>query len=350
MSPVVNPDESPPRQPASQDEPGAGDGAVSDGAASDEAAAADFALRCTGLTKRFGERVAVDDVSFTIAPGESYGLLGPNGAGKTTTINLLCGLLRADEGTVEIAGRRLGSDPSVKAAIGYVPQEIALYPDLTGRENLRFFGRLYGLTGSLLDERIAAALETAGLADRADDRVDAYSGGMKRRLNIAAGLLHEPTLLVLDEPTVGVDPQSRNAILEHVAQLRSEGLAVLYTSHYMEEVEKLCDRVGIIDDGSLIAEGTTAELVAQLGETDRITLTVDGDPAPLHTAVAGVFGVDTATQTATGVQLLAQDGPRRLPALLAAAAGAEVAVTNVDVVRPNLESVFLHLTGKALRD
>ena len=315
-----------------------------------EAPAADYALRCTALTKRFGDRVAVDDVSFTIAPGESYGLLGPNGAGKTTTINLLCGLLEADEGTVDVAGHRLGSDPSVKSAIGYVPQEIALYPDLSGRENLRFFGRLYGLKGALLDERISAVLETAGLADRADDRVDAYSGGMKRRLNIAAGLLHEPTLLVLDEPTVGVDPQSRNAILEHVTQLRADGLAVLYTSHYMDEVEKLCDRVGIIDDGALVAQGTTAELVAQLGETDRITLTVDGDPTPLHSAVCRVFGVDKVTQTATGVQLLAQDGPRRLPALLAAASGARLSVTNVDVVRPNLESVFLHLTGKALRD
>ena len=310
----------------------------------------DAALRCTGLTKRFGERVAVDDVSFTIASGQSYGLLGPNGAGKTTTINLLCGLLEADEGSVTIAGRPLGAQPSVKAAIGYVPQEIALYPDLSGRENLRFFGRLYGLKGAQLAERITAALETSGLADRADDRVDAYSGGMKRRLNIAAALLHEPTLLVLDEPTVGVDPQSRNAILEHVAQLRADGLAVLYTSHYMEEVEKLCDRVGIIDDGVLIAEGTTDELVAQLGETDRITLTVDGDPSRLQSAVSQVFGVDNATQTANGVQLLAQDGPRRLPALLAAAAGAGVSVTNVEVVRPNLESVFLHLTGKALRD
>jgi ABC-2 type transport system ATP-binding protein len=308
------------------------------------------ALRCTSLTKRFGERVAVDDVSFTIARGESYGLLGPNGAGKTTTINLLCGLLKADEGTVDIGGRPLQSDPRVKAGIGYVPQEIALYPDLSGRENLRFFGRLYGLQGPALNDRIADVLDTAGLTERADDRVDAYSGGMKRRLNIAAGLLHEPALLVLDEPTVGVDPQSRNAILEHVAQLRHEGLAVLYTSHYMEEVEKLCDRVGIIDDGALIAEGTTDELVAQLGETDRITLTVDGDPTALVGAVSEVFGVDKVSQTATGVQLLAQDGPRRLPALLAAAAGQGVSVTNVDVVRPNLESVFLHLTGKALRD
>ena len=308
------------------------------------------ALTCTNLTKRFGDRVAVDDVSFEIAPGQSYGLLGPNGAGKTTTINLLCGLLKPDEGVVTVAGQRVGTSPKVKAAIGYVPQEIALYPDLTGRENLRFFGRLYGLRGAVLAGRIAEGLETAGLTDRADDRVDAYSGGMKRRLNIAAGLLHEPSLLVLDEPTAGVDPQSRNAILEHVAALRTEGLAVLYTSHYMEEVEKLCDRVGIIDGGKLIAEGTTAELVAALGETDRITLTAEGDPQRLLTAVSRVFGVGKATQVPSGVQLLAKDGPRRLPALLAAASGAGVTVTNVDVVRPNLESVFLDLTGKALRD
>ena len=306
-------------------------------------------LACEGLVKRFGERVAVDDVGFSIAPGESYGLLGPNGAGKTTTINLLCGLLRPDAGSVTISGMPLGK-PAVKANIGYVPQEIALYPELSARENLRFFGRLYGLRRDVLAERISAALETAGLSDRADERIDAFSGGMKRRLNIAAGLLHEPTLLILDEPTVGVDPQSRHSILDHVAQLQADGLAVLYTSHYMEEVERLCDRVGIIDDGRLIAEGTTAELVASLEETDRITLTTDAEPAVLFAAVEHIAGVTKTTATATGVQLLARDGPRRLPLLLGAAQHAGATVTNVDVVRPNLESVFLHLTGKALRD
>jgi len=206
-------------------------------------------LSCGNLRKTFGERVAVDDVGFTIAPGETYGLLGPNGAGKTTTISIVCGLLTRDEGTVTLQGRELDTGTvDVKAEIGYVPQEVAIYPDLTARENMRFFGKLYDLGGRELDARIGRVLETIGLADRADERTDAFSGGMKRRLNIGLGLLNEPTLLVLDEPTVGVDPQSRNAILDSVEVLAREGMAVLYTTHYMEEAERLCDRVGIFDE------------------------------------------------------------------------------------------------------
>ena len=223
-------------------------------------------LRCDGLRKSFGERVAVDGVGFTIAAGETYGLLGPNGAGKTTTISMICGLLSADAGEVEVAGHRLGADPlAVKASIGYVPQEVALYEDLSARENLEFFGRLYKLRGATLREKVGHALEMVGLATRADDRVGSFSGGMKRRLNIAAGLLHQPALLVLDEPTAGVDPQSRNAILQSVADLGRHGMAILYTTHYMEEAERLCDRIGIIDEGKTVAEGTRAQLVASWG-------------------------------------------------------------------------------------
>jgi ABC-2 type transport system ATP-binding protein len=308
-------------------------------------------LRCTDLRRSFGERVAVDGVSFSIAAGEAYGLLGPNGAGKTTTISMLCGLLEPDAGEVVVAGHRMGGDDGAgKAAIGYVPQEVALYPELSARENLRFFARLYGLRKPELAERVEAVLEVAGLTDRADDRVEAYSGGMKRRLNIAAGLLHEPRLLVLDEPTVGVDPQSRNAILATVADLSRSGLAVLYTSHYMEEVDRLCDRVGIIDEGRIIAEGTRHELVTMVGEADRITLTVDGSADRLAEACRPVEGVAEATATAGAVELVATDGPRRLPAILEAAERAGLVVTSVALVEPDLEAVFLHLTGKALRD
>ncbi|CAN5854290.1 linearmycin resistance ATP-binding protein LnrL [soil metagenome] len=308
-------------------------------------------LTCTGLAKRYGERQAVDGVGFEIAPGEAYGLLGPNGAGKTTTISMLCGLLDRDAGDVVVAGRPLdGSDPGVKRAIGYVPQDIALYPELTGQENLAFFGRLYGLSGGKLRQRVAAGLELAGLTDRGGDRVDGFSGGMKRRLNIAAGLLHEPRLLVLDEPTVGVDPQSRNAILDSVAALREGGTAVLYTSHYMEEVERLCDRVGIIDEGRLIAEGTRRELVDQVGQADRVELTTDGDAEALAAACRSLEGVSDAQVVSGGVRLVALRGRSLLPALVSAADRAGAPLSSIDVAEPDLESVFLHLTGKALRD
>jgi ABC-2 type transport system ATP-binding protein len=308
-------------------------------------------LACRDLRRRFGQRLAVDGVGFQVDPGETYGLLGPNGAGKTTTISMICGLLRRDGGEVTVAGASLDRDPgAVKAAIGYVPQDIALYPDLSGGENLRFWGRMQGLSGRELAARVDAVLEVVGLADRARDKVADYSGGMQRRLNIGAGLLHRPRLLVLDEPTVGVDPQSRNAILENVEALRGEGAAVLYTTHYMEEAERLCDRVGIIDQGRLIAEGTRRELVAQVGERDRIELTATGDLVGLAAGCKRVLGVDEATVVAGGLHLVARDGRRLLPKLLELAEAAGVEVTSVEVVEPDLEAVFLHLTGKALRD
>ena len=316
------------------------------------AGAAEPVLVCRDLRRRYGQRLAVDGVGFRVDPGETYGLLGPNGAGKTTTISMICGLLRRDGGEVTVAGASLDRDPgAVKAAIGYVPQDIALYPDLSGGENLRFWGRMQGLSGHELAARVDAVLEVVGLADRARDKVADYSGGMQRRLNIGAGLLHRPRLLVLDEPTVGVDPQSRNAILENVEALRGEGAAVLYTTHYMEEAERLCDRVGIIDQGRLIAEGTRRELVAQIGERDRIELAASGDLVGLAAGCRRTLdGVDEATVVAGGLHLVARDGRRLLPKLLELAEAAGVEVTSVEVVEPDLEAVFLHLTGKALRD
>jgi len=316
------------------------------------AGAAEPVLVCRDLRRRYGQRLAVDGVGFRVDPGETYGLLGPNGAGKTTTISMICGLLRRDGGEVTVAGASLDRDPgAVKAAIGYVPQDIALYPDLSGGENLRFWGRMQGLSGRDLAARVDAVLELVGLADRARDKVADYSGGMQRRLNIGAGLLHRPRLLVLDEPTVGVDPQSRNAILENVEALRGEGAAVLYTTHYMEEAERLCDRVGIIDQGRLIAEGTRRELVAQIGERDRIELAASGDLIGLAAGCRRTLdGVDEAIVVAGGLHLVARDGRRLLPKLLELAEAAGVEVTSVEVVEPDLEAVFLHLTGKALRD
>jgi ABC-2 type transport system ATP-binding protein len=308
-------------------------------------------LDCQDLRKSFGDRVAVDGVGFRIEPSETYGLLGPNGAGKTTTISMICGLLVRDAGTVVVAGRPVDIDEAdAKAAIGYVPQELAIYPDLTARENLRFFGQLYGMGGAELERRVNEVLETIELTDRGNDRTDQFSGGMKRRLNIAIGLLHRPRLLVLDEPTVGVDPQSRNAILSSVEELAREGMAILYTTHYMEEAERLCDRVGIIDHGRIEAEGTRRELVGLIGQRDRIDLAATGELQAAATAVRESHGVREATVQEGGLTLLVEDARGILPRVLEAVAGAGAIVSSVEIVEPDLEAVFLHLTGRALRD
>jgi ABC-2 type transport system ATP-binding protein len=283
--------------------------------------------------------------------GETYGLLGPNGAGKTTTISMVCGLLERDAGEVIVAGEPLTTtttDP--KAAIGFVPQDIAIYPDLTGEENLNFFGKLYSLRGKDLAARVDEVLAIAGLEDRRDERTDRYSGGMKRRLNIAIALLHRPRLLILDEPTVGVDPQSRNSILSSVEALSAEGMAVLYTTHYMEEAERLCDRVAIIDEGEIKAEGTRRELVSMLGEHDRVSLAAHGDLERAAARLAEHEQVDDASARDEGIELIVSNASALLPELLAIAADEGATVTGVDVVEPDLEAVFLRLTGRALRD
>jgi ABC-2 type transport system ATP-binding protein len=308
-------------------------------------------LVCRDLRKSYGDLVAVDGVGFTIAEGETYGLLGPNGAGKTTTISMIVGILAGDAGEVLIDGEPVTpSRTRVKSRIGYVPQELALYPDLSGRENLRFFARLYGMTGAQVRQRSDHVLAIVGLTDRAGDLVKTYSGGMKRRLNIAVGLLHRPRLLVLDEPTAGVDPQSRNAILASVAELAGTGIAVLYTTHYMEEAERLCDRVGIIDLGQIRAEGSQRELISLIGERDRIGLTLDGDVSAARAAVAALPAVRAADSADSRVEVLVDDARTALPVILDTVTGTGAAVRSVAVTEPNLEAVFLHLTGKALRD
>ena len=307
-------------------------------------------VETSGLGKRYGRTWALGECTLAIPAGVVAALVGPNGAGKTTTIKMVCGLLDPDAGSITIGGRPVNGDLTVRQLVGYVPQDVALYPDLTARESLAFLGRLYRLRGRELAARVNEALELTDLQNRGNDRVDSFSGGMKRRLNVAAGLLHRPDLLVLDEPTVGVDPQSRHAILERVAELRHRGMAVIYTTHYMEEAERVCDRVGIIDHGRLIAEGTRRELVDQLGQKDRIELSAEGDLDALAAACRSVAGVEAASVSDGAVQIVVGDGRRLLPEVIEAAEHAGVPVRSVDVVEPDLEAVFLHLTGTALRE
>ncbi len=311
----------------------------------------DAVLTCEGLVRRFGDLVAVDDVSLAIAPGETYGLLGPNGAGKTTTISMVAGLLEPDEGAARVLGTSIGpAAVDAKRHIGLVPQDLAIYPDLTGRENLAFFGRLQGMRSTGLTARVDEVLDVIGLVDRAGDLAKEYSGGMKRRLNIGIGLLHRPELLVLDEPTVGVDPQSRNAILESVEALSGAGMAVLYTTHYMEEAERLCDRIGIIDHGRLQAEGTRDELLRLTGEVDRIDLVGTGEVAAATDALRELDGVEQAAHDGRSVTLTVHDASTILATVVSRAVAAGMSLEDVEVARPDLESVFLHLTGRALRD
>ena len=296
-------------------------------------------LRVEGLTRTFGARLAVDRVSFDIGAGETYGLLGPNGAGKTTTISMIAGILAADSGTVTVDGRAVTTRAGdVKSDIGIVPQDIALYSDLTAEENLRFFGRLQGMGGGALEERIAETLGIVGLTERAKDRVDEYSGGMKRRANIAVGLLHRPKLLVLDEPTVGVDPQSRNQILDSVEQLGGSGMAVLYTTHYMEEAERLCDRVAIIDHGRLLACDTVAALVQAHGGKPVVEVELASAPPP---------GASLPGPVVDGCRRFVVDEPEMALAELRATG---LAWRSLRVQRADLETVFLDLTGRSLRD
>ncbi len=315
-----------------------------------QATAGTDVLRVQDVTRAFGDLQAVAGVSLRIAPGETYGLLGPNGAGKTTTISMIAGLLAPDSGTVHLCGEPVGPQHvKIRSRLGLVPQDLALYPDLKGRENLRYFGALQNLRGTELRTRVDEVLDVVGLADRAKDPVKEYSGGMKRRLNIAAGLLHRPALLVLDEPTVGVDPQSRNAILASVEALSGEGMAVLYTTHYMEEAQRLCDRIGIIDSGTIQAEGTSAELIRLVGELDQVRLAGTGDLAAAARAIEQVDGVQRVDPVGEGLVCWVAEAPAHLAAVVtAASAGLELA--DVEIIRPDLEQVFLHLTGKELRD
>lgn len=308
-------------------------------------------LEVSGLFKSFGKLAAVTDVSFQVEEGESFGLLGPNGAGKSTTISMLFGLLTPDKGSILVSGQTMQANPlAVKRCLGYVPQEIALYPELSAQENLAFWGRLYGLSGSNLQARIAGVLDVVGLSERARGKVGTYSGGMKRRINIAAALLHQPKLLIMDEPTVGIDPQSRNHILETVKQLNQQGMTIIYTSHYMEEVEYLCSRIGIIDHGQIIALGTVPELRRIVGEDSEIVLTVQGLAQDSLSALAQLPHVRRARLQGDDLVVVSPQPALALGGISTFLAEHGISMRSIRVNEPNLESVFLHLTGRALRD
>jgi len=309
------------------------------------------AIEVLDLQKSFGENHAVQGVSFDVKQGEIFSLLGPNGAGKTTTISMLSCLLRPNDGDARVMGHSIRSDSTgVKSLLGVVPQDIALYEDLTARENLSFWGKMYGLRGSKLKLRVDEVLDVIGLRDRANERVGKYSGGMKRRVNIGVALLHKPKVIYMDEPTVGIDPQSRRNILDSVVKLKDEGMTVLYTTHYMEEAQELSDHIGIMDHGKLIACGTGEELVKLVGQQTRIDLTLNGDGANVMQSWQSIGGVSRVSAEDGLVSVLVADSNLVLPHLFEAAAQLSIRITSVDIREPNLEAVFLHLTGRALRD
>ncbi len=306
-------------------------------------------IKVSKLQKSYGDLVAVDQVSFSAGAGTVFGLLGPNGAGKSTTISCLSGLLKPTGGSISIGGFDMsGAAVQAKTSLGIVPQELAIYEDLSARDNLAYWGAAYGLKGDGLKQRVDHVLNRIGLADRADDLPKQYSGGMKRRLNFGCGLVHEPKILLLDEPTVGVDPQSRERLFDLVREEKTKGTCVLYTTHYMEEAEKLCDELVIIDHGKIIAGGTLAELRAEFGGNDLIQLSGSFDPASVEQAVAELQA-EVLSINSEVVMIAISDGARNLPAVLAgiSATGADIRDTRLS--EPNLESLFLKLTGKELR-
>jgi len=302
------------------------------------------------LVKYYGDNHAVDGISLQVARGEVFGLLGPNGAGKTTTISMLTGLFPPTRGTILVDGIDLAKETNkAKAKIGLVPQDLALYPTLSARQNLRFWGRIYGLRGKLLHDRVEEMLQMVGLTEKGDKAIDTYSGGMKRRINIAAGLLHKPDILFLDEPTVGVDPQSRNAIFEGVEELNRQGMTVIYTTHYMEEAQRLCHRVAIVDLGKLIALDTPTGLIRNLGGGLILVGLGEGQAEAVAREVAGLPAVKAVTPVDTQLKIEANQVQEALMGILDATGRLDARVTSLEILEPNLESVFLHLTGKKLR-
>ncbi|MGB3715294.1 MAG: ABC transporter ATP-binding protein [Candidatus Promineifilaceae bacterium] len=311
----------------------------------------DAAIRVEGLYRHFGDTKAVDGISFTTERGEIFSLLGPNGAGKSTTLSILACLLQPDRGEAWVMGHSVTEDPrDVKAAIGVVPQEIALYEDLSARENLIFWGKMYGMRGSPLKQRVDEVLDLVGLTKRQKERVGKYSGGMKRRVNLAIALLHKPPLIIMDEPTVGIDPQSRRHILDGVKELNREGISVLYTTHYMEEAQELSNHIAIMDEGKLVATGTHEELVEIVGEQDRIDLHLSHEPESVLDSWRELKGVSQVSATDSSASLLVDDSNRVLPQVFEVATSAGLRITSVEIQEPNLETVFLHLTGRELRD
>jgi ABC-2 type transport system ATP-binding protein len=310
-----------------------------------------LAIQVQGLDRRFGDIHAVQAIHFDVVRGEIFSLLGPNGAGKSTTISMLACLLAPTRGDAWVLGHSIVREPmAVKLALGVVPQEIALYPDLSARENLAFWGKMYGLRGAALHSRVDEVLEIIGLTGRQKGKVASYSGGMQRRLNIGIALLHQPPIIIMDEPTVGIDPQSRRSILDSIKEMNRQGMTVLYTTHYMEEAQEISDRIAIMDQGAIVALGSHAELVQIVGEQDRIELATDAESTTALEAWRHMPGVHSIAADGDNLHLLVDDSNVVLPRLFESASQAGVRITSVNIQEPNLEAVFLHLTGRALRD
>ena len=309
------------------------------------------AIEVNNLKKTFGDLQAVQDATFAADSGEVLSLLGPNGAGKSTTISMISGLLAPTAGDASIMGHSVTKEPeAAKKSLGVVPQDIALYPDLSARENLVFWGKMYGLRGAALKSRVDEVLEVIGLADRQKDHVGKFSGGMKRRVNIGAALLHKPDVVIMDEPTVGIDPQSRRHILDNVKELNKQGMTVLYTTHYMEEAAELSDHIAIMDMGKVIAYGTHDELIKLVGEQTRIDIKLNVEGSNVQESWKRVDGVTKIDAQDGTITVLVDDSNQVLPHLFEEASKADVRITSVDIQEPNLETVFLHLTGRALRN
>lgn len=303
------------------------------------------------LVKRYKDNYAVNGVTFGIEEGEVFGLLGPNGAGKSTTLNCLIGLIQYDGGSIEIFGKKFtGAEREIRREIGYVPQDLAFFEELSAVDNVTYWGKLYGLRGKALKESVKEALERTGLWDRRKEQAKKYSGGMKRRLNIACAIVHHPKILLMDEPTVGVDPQSRNSILESIRELNQNGTTVIYTSHYMEEIEAICSKVAIMDFGKIIASGTVEELIASAATTTRMTLHFREQTQALVDFLRKLPSVLSCERREDGIDLTMQQGDWSFSSLVTRLSEAGYEIIGAEIEKPSLEAVFLQLTGKKLRD
>lgn len=309
------------------------------------------AVKIEGLTKRFGDVIAIDNINLEIEEGEIYGLLGPNGAGKSTAINIICGLLKIDKGNVYVFGKEIRRDPDfTKGNIGIVPQDLAIYGDLSAYENVSFFASLYGLRGKELKENVEMALKFVGLEDKAREMPKIFSGGMKRRLNIACAIAHRPKLVIMDEPTVGIDPQSRNHILESVKELNRMGSTIIYTSHYMEEVEAICTKISIIDHGKIIAEGTKEELESIITDVNTVMITVGSVAGINEDKLKEINGVKNIEINENAVKIISSKDVNNLDKIILYFMSNHIPIKDVKSQTPDLETVFLTLTGRKLRD
>jgi ABC-2 type transport system ATP-binding protein len=308
-------------------------------------------VKLENLVRKFGDFVAVDKINLQIKEGEIYGLLGPNGAGKSTTINMICGLLSISSGKISVLEKDSKKDEYfVKKNVGIVPQDIAIYEDLTSYENVKFFAGLYGISGKEIDARVKEALDFVGLLDKAKSKPGDFSGGMKRRLNIACAIAHKPKLIIMDEPTVGIDPQSRNHILKSVKKLNEMGSTIIYTSHYMEEVEEICSRIAIIDHGQVVAEGTKEELKAIISDTNVVEITVNSVAQINEAEIKSINGVKNINVNENKLKIESVKEINNLDKIIAYLVEKNIPIKNVESKVPDLETVFLTLTGRKLRD